>query len=84
MIQHCRICGIVAGGLVTAEQRNIAGVQFGWPELDICPMCVNGPDTEDETLLAIFEQAKRETEKIRKAERAGERIDSETMGMLLT
>lgn len=58
MIQCCRICGVIAGGMVTEEQRHLAGVQFGWPEIDLCPMCVNGPDTEDETLLAILECAK--------------------------
>jgi len=49
--------------MVTEDQRHIAGVQFGWPEIDLCPMCVNGPDTEDETLLAILEQAKKEGNK---------------------
>ncbi len=39
MIQVCRICSTIAGGMVTEEQRHIAGAQFGWPASDLCPAC---------------------------------------------
>lgn len=50
MIQRCRECGVITGGLVTKDDRGCAVVtQHGWPEIDLCPNCV-GKKPQSNTL----------------------------------
>lgn len=42
MIQVCRKCGVIAGGLVS---DHLSGSRYmtSWPEPDLCPQCYDGP-----------------------------------------
>lgn len=71
MMQHCRVCGVWAGGLTTNRYGLADPLQLGWPEVDLCPQCAGQPEPADEMADAIV-QAFKDTLEMRKRERAGE------------
>lgn len=79
MIQRCRACGIMAGGLVSNDIP-----MTPWPQPDLCPQCpANAPGEDDATIRAILEEARRQVGPVIQAERAGEFVTGEIMGMRL-
>jgi hypothetical protein len=82
MIQRCRHCGICAGGFVPPPGSAIDH----WPEPDLCQNCIHLRDTptpEEIAMSALLARAAKDTEAIRKAELAGERVTAEVIEMIL-
>lgn len=57
MIQRCRVCGVIAGGLVVSDPMYGHQSIQSWPEPDLCPQCPPGPDKELEELTATITEA---------------------------
>jgi hypothetical protein len=54
-----------------------------WPEVDLCSQCPSTPCEQDEQILEILEAARKQTERIRKAELKGEQITADVVEMRL-
>ncbi len=81
MIQRCRVCGTLTGGLIPSHYESSPNP---WPQRDVCPQCpADAPNEELDALVAVCKNALDKTRKVRQDELRGEIITPETMSMIL-